>query len=336
MVPPNGVSLARSGSTWIHWWSPVASAKASMSFWETPCQSETPSSSPSAALSSSNPVIVRMAGNCMPAQPPEASCPARAGRRWWRATAADGRLGGDVMDASNLHQATPDAERRFRTLVERLPAVVYEAEPGVKRRWRYVSPYVRALLGYSAEELMAAPGLWTSRLHEDDREAVLASEQRLAAGERVTMEYRLLARDGSVVWVRDDSVPRREPDGAVVLDGLLTDVTDRKAAEARLQHLADHDVLTGLLNRRRFAEELESEIAATRRGMRSSDAVVLDVDGFKYVNDSLGHQAGDELIRSVARRLAGRLRASDTVARLCGGEFTRLARGGGAGPAGRG
>jgi diguanylate cyclase (GGDEF)-like protein len=113
----------------------------------------------------------------------------------------------------------------------------------------------------------------------------------------------------------------------LLLDGLLTDVTDRKGAEARLQHLADHDALTGLLNRRRFLEELELELAVVRRGMRSSAAIVLDVDGFKFVNDSLGHQAGDELIRTVAAQLSSRLRASDAVARLGGDEFACLLRG---------
>jgi diguanylate cyclase (GGDEF)-like protein/PAS domain S-box-containing protein len=223
-----------------------------------------------------------------------------------------------------------DAERRFRTLVERVPAVVYEAEPGVAGRWRYVSPYVSTLLGFDPVDWLENPDLWASRVHPDDRERVLEAEARLAGGERVAMEYRLLARDGSVVWVHDDAQPREDPDGIQVLDGLLTDVTDRKAGEARLQYLADHDALTGLLNRRRFLEELELELAVVRRGMRSSAAIVLDVDGFKYVNDSLGHQAGDELIRTVAGLLADRLRASDAVARLGGDEFACLLRGTGA------
>ena len=241
--------------------------------------------------------------------------------------------GGEGLLARVLAARPREAEQQFRALVERLPAVVYEAEAGPGGRWHYVSAFIETLLGYRAQEWLDDPGLWAARLHDEDREAVLAAEDRLAGGERSSLEYRMVARDGSVVWVRDDAVPREPRAGARVLDGLLTDITDRKAAEARLQHLADHDALTGLLNRRRFLEELEQELAAMRRGMRSSSAVLIDVDGFKYVNDSLGHQAGDELIRAVARALDERLRASDTVARLGGDEFACLLRGAGIGEA---
>jgi diguanylate cyclase (GGDEF)-like protein/PAS domain S-box-containing protein len=217
-------------------------------------------------------------------------------------------------------------ERLFRTLVERVPAVVYEAEPGADGRWRYVSPYVETMLGYPPQDWLADPELWAARLHPDDREMVLEQERRLGEGERMSMEYRMIARDGSVVWVHDEASPRQD-DGVQLLDGLLTDMGDRKAAEERLQHLADHDALTGLLNRRRFMEELELEIAVVGRGIRTSSAIVLDIDGFKHVNDTLGHQAGDELLRAIGSVLTERLRTTDAVARLGGDEFAVLLRG---------
>jgi diguanylate cyclase (GGDEF)-like protein/PAS domain S-box-containing protein len=240
---------------------------------------------------------------------------------------------GSLLPLLLIGGAGGPAERRFASLVERLPAIVYEAEPGANGLWLYVSSFIETLLGYTPEEWMADPTLWTRSLHDDDRDAVLAAEDRLSAGGRIAVEYRIVARDGSVVWVRDESARALDEQGRLLVEGLLTDITERKTAEDRLQHLADHDALTDLLNRRRFLEELELEIAATRRGMRSSAALVLDVDGFKYVNDSLGHQAGDELIRTVARTLAGRLRASDAIARLGGDEFAVLLRGASAGVA---
>ena len=211
--------------------------------------------------------------------------------------------------------------------MERLPAIVFEAEPGPEGLWLYISGFVETLLGYTPEEWRADPGLYARRIHEDDRDAVQAASERLTAGERVAIEYRMHARDGSIVWVRDESARVLDEEGRVLVEGLMTDITERRASDDRLQHLADHDALTDLLNRRRFVEELELEIAATRRGMRSSAVMVIDIDGFKYVNDSAGHQAGDELIRAVARTLAGRLRVSDAIARLGGDEFACLLRG---------
>ena len=101
----------------------------------------------------------------------------------------------------------------------------------------------------------------------------------------------------------------------------LQDVSERKRFEGQLQYLADHDSLTGLFNRRRFEAELERELESSRRYDTGGALLVLDLDNFKYVNDSLGHSAGDELITSVSHALSHRLRASDTVGRLGGDEF---------------
>jgi diguanylate cyclase (GGDEF)-like protein/PAS domain S-box-containing protein len=213
-------------------------------------------------------------------------------------------------------------------LIPHLPAVIYVAAPGASGRWFYVSPKIQELLGYSVEEWCGDPGLWARCLHPDDRERVIAEEEDGAAmGAPVASEYRLVARDGRVIWVRDEAVLRTDSGGSSWYDGLLIDITERKGFESELRFLAEHDELTGLFNRRRFLAELETELRRGRRFQEPVCLMMLDLDGLKLVNDSFGHAAGDSFLRSTAEILAGRLREADTVARLGGDEFGALLRG---------
>jgi diguanylate cyclase (GGDEF)-like protein/PAS domain S-box-containing protein len=235
----------------------------------------------------------------------------------------------DTTERRARQEELAAAEQKYRELVERLPVVTYVAEPGEVGAWVYVSPQIERMVGYTPEEWMADPDLWGRCVHPDDRDRVFEAETRLQMGERLpAVEYRMVTRTGEVIWVSDDAVLRPEAEnGSRLLDGLLADITDRKVAESRLQQLADHDTLTSLLNRRRFIEDLTLELALIRREQRQSSVVVVDVDNFKDVNDSLGHHAGDQLIRSVAKVLGVGLREADTLARLGGDEFGILLRG---------
>jgi diguanylate cyclase (GGDEF)-like protein/PAS domain S-box-containing protein len=248
----------------------------------------------------------------------------------------DGEITGVVAAAHEIEgdgrSAVPSgADERPRggeELIERLPAVVYVAEPGERGRWRYVSPQIEAFMGYSPEEWIADSGLWADRVHPDDRARVFEEEDRdVARSAPVATEYRLITRDGRIVWVRDEAVLRLDADGVRYYDGLLIDITERKQFESELQFFADHDSLTGLCNRRRFLAELEVEVRRRRRDDDPATIVMLDVDGLKQVNDSLGHHVGDQLLRAAADAMTKRLRESDTVARIGGDEFAALLRG---------
>jgi diguanylate cyclase (GGDEF)-like protein/PAS domain S-box-containing protein len=242
----------------------------------------------------------------------------------------------DLVSPEATASETPSEERTggegAGELIERLPAVVYVAEPGPQGPWLYVSQQIEQLLGYEREQWLSDPTMWANRVHPDDLESVLASEGEDLAGTSTSFEteYRMVTRDGRIVWVRDEAVLRRDAEGRPRYDGLLIDVTDRKRIESQLQFFAEHDHLTGLRNRRRFLDELDLEIRRGRRHDEPVSVLMLDLDKLKDVNDTLGHSAGDSLIRATAEALRSRLRESDTVARLGGDEFAILARGAGA------
>ena len=132
-----------------------------------------------------------------------------------------------------MEAALHETEERYRLLVERLPGIVYTDEPGA--RSRYISPQIEALMGYSVEEWLADPRHWEAALHPDDREravAELAEGER--SGQRFTSEYRLIGRDGQVVWVRDESTPIRDASGRLQVHGVMFDITRERQVEAEL------------------------------------------------------------------------------------------------------
>jgi diguanylate cyclase (GGDEF)-like protein/PAS domain S-box-containing protein len=187
----------------------------------------------------------------------------------------------------------------------------------------------KAMLGYAEHEVGELRGEWLGRVHPDDRGALAqALDAHLTGpGEHFEFEHRIQHRDGRYRWMLTRGVAVRNAHGrATRVVGSQTDVTARKEAERRLQHDALHDSLTGLPNRVLFLDRLDQAIRRSRRHHADGCAAVLflDLDRFKVVNDSLGHSAGDALLRAVAERLQAALRPNDTVARLSGDEFTLL------------
>jgi diguanylate cyclase (GGDEF)-like protein/PAS domain S-box-containing protein len=186
--------------------------------------------------------------------------------------------------------------------------------------------------GYTAEELSSPADILEYLVPEDERPTAVGVYDALARGESpVTVEINWRTRSGDLRLIAWSCTGLTAPDGTVshvVATGV--DVTERRRLERRLRHLADHDDLTGLINRRRFQEDLERHLAECRRYGMTGALLVLDLDGFKAVNDTHGHSAGDRVLRGVADALRSRLRGSDIVARLGGDEFAVLLPRGGA------
>jgi diguanylate cyclase (GGDEF)-like protein/PAS domain S-box-containing protein len=187
------------------------------------------------------------------------------------------------------------------------------------------------LSGYTADEL-SLEEILKRLVPEDERSTAMGVLDALARGESpATVEVHWRTRGGGLRLIEWSCTALTAADGTVnhvVATGI--DVTERRRLERRLRHLADHDDLTGLFSRRRFQEDLERHLAEGRRYGMTGALLVLDLDGFKAVNDTHGHSAGDRVLREVAEALLSRLRGSDIVARLGGDEFAALLPRGGA------
>jgi len=234
----------------------------------------------------------------------------------------------DITDRVHMEGALREAEERFHTAFDRAPIGIclISLEAGAPARLVQVNPAMSQLVGRSVVELAGVP--LASLTHPDDRAEIDARLAELTDGghtANVEFETRLTHRDGHSVWMLIS--------GAVLSGGSgehttaithIIDISDRKHSERQLQHLADHDTLTGLFNRRRFTEELGRALRQAKRHREAGAVLFLDLDGFKFVNDTLGHAAGDRLISRVAAMLTGAVRETDTLARIGGDEFAIL------------
>jgi diguanylate cyclase len=252
------------------------------------------------------------------------------------------------------------SDDRFRSLVEDLPAVTYIADFVGTFTLRYISPQLTKLFGYSPEAWMADESAWVEAVHPDDRDRIVAeAEACIAAALPFDFEYRLITTDGRERWIWEKTAVQRDAEGRpLAVNGVMIDVTDlhhakeallgeaegrererehyegvlrRQAAEHR--HHALHDDLTGLPNRRSLYERLAAEMIKVSTGEEFS-LLLVDLDRFKEVNDVLGHQSGDDLLRQVAARFAREVRSEDLLARLGGDEFAVLVGGRGGAEAG--
>ena len=184
-----------------------------------------------------------------------------------------------------------------------------------------VNARVCAILGRPKEELVGRD--WERFCHPDDSALGPAVMARVAAGhDTYAGERRYLRPDGTTVWTSLDlTLVRTERGKAQYFLAQLQDITERKQVEEEFAHQALHDTLTGLSNRTLLSDRLNHGLAGTRRRGTRLGVILIDVDHFKEVNDSLGHTFGDELLRHAAQRIAGVIRVGDTVARFGGDEF---------------
>ena len=231
-----------------------------------------------------------------------------------------------VSTAAAVEGEAREIERRYRTLVEQVPLVVYVDALDEGSSNIFTSGGIEPLLGYTVEEWRDKPDLFVRTLHPDDRDRVLAAHTRThRTHEPLSLEYRLIARDGAVVWVRDDGVVVLGDDNEpLYLQGYVLDITPERELQEQLRLQALFDPLTGLANRAFFHEQLEHAVSIRTEHEPGTAVVFVDLDQFKQINDAYGHSVGDEVLAILGARLKTVIRAGDSVARLGGDEFAVL------------
>jgi diguanylate cyclase (GGDEF)-like protein/PAS domain S-box-containing protein len=231
-----------------------------------------------------------------------------------------------VTTAAAVEGEAREIERRYRTLVEQLPLVIYIDALDEGSSNIFTSARIEPLLGYTVEEWRNDPGLFIRTLHPDDRDRVLSAHAWThRTHEPLRLEYRLIARGGAVVWVRDDGVVVLGDDGEpLYLQGYLLDITPERELQEQLRLQALFDPLTGLANRAFFHEQLEHAVSIRTENEPGTAVVFIDLDEFKQINDQYGHSVGDDVLAILGERLKTVIRAGDSVARLGGDEFAVL------------
>ena len=232
----------------------------------------------------------------------------------------------DITEFAQVEQERDEADARFRSAFEHAPIgiALIDFDEGPEGRLTQVNRALCELTGRGERELIGST--LVSLALGEDAELDRALRERLVARDigRYTIEKRALL-DDRLIWL-EFSVSTLEEHDQAHTHGIVQvqDVTERKRAEEQLRYVADHDSLTGLVNRRRFRQELDSHLALLRRYGGEGALLVIDVDRLKTINDTRGHGAGDLVLGRIAEVMRTRMRSTDVIGRLAGDEFAVL------------
>ena len=223
----------------------------------------------------------------------------------------------DITDRVQTEEALKESEEKHRNLFQNANEAIFVAQDG---KLVFLNPMSVNLIGYSGEEVMSRS--FIEFIHPDDRGMVIDRHIRRMKGEEIPHLYsfRIIHRDGNVKWVELNTVSISWEGKPATLN-FMSDITDRKQTEEAIRQMAYHDTLTGLPNRKLFFDRLGIALAQARRNQMGVAIAMLDLDNFKDVNDHLGHDVGDLVLKEAAERLLDTMRRGDTVARFGGDEF---------------
>ncbi|WP_233588301.1 bifunctional diguanylate cyclase/phosphodiesterase [Herminiimonas sp. KBW02] len=230
----------------------------------------------------------------------------------------------DITERKQADEALREAERRYRSIFENAIEGIYQSTPN--NGYLAVNPALARMYGYDSPQQLI------STLRDIDHQVYVDPQRRLEFKRLMTkhgvvtnFESRVYRRNGEIIWISENARSVYNSDGALLFfEGTVEAITERKLHEAEIQFQATHDALTGLPNRTLLYDRMQQAVLHSERYDNLTAIAFLDLDQFKFINDSLGHQVGDELLKITAQRLTSCLRESDTVARQGGDEFVLL------------
>ncbi|WP_114089054.1 bifunctional diguanylate cyclase/phosphodiesterase [Thalassospira profundimaris] len=233
-------------------------------------------------------------------------------------------IGQDVTEKNAVERALRLAEEKYRGIFENSAEGLYQAKP--LGQLLSANPAFVAILGYRNEEdLVADEKMIRDGFYLQAGMRLRFTGRLLRDGAVQGFEAELRRKDGRIIWIEENARLVRDEHGVpVLIEGSITDITERKRSEARIQFLAHHDGLTGLPNRTLFQERMSDAVARCKRENCDFALMLFDLDNFKDINDTLGHPIGDLLLQGVGERMRVCLRSDDVVARLGGDEFAVL------------
>jgi diguanylate cyclase (GGDEF)-like protein/PAS domain S-box-containing protein len=229
----------------------------------------------------------------------------------------------DISDRKKAEQALKASEERYRSILENIEDGYYEMD--INGRFTFFNESCRKILGYSRDELMGMDN--RKFVDKDTAKKIFRIAVRVYQTGKAekSSDFEVIRENGFKRHIEISISLMKDISGlACGFRGIVRDIDARKKAEATILHMAYHDALTGLPNRMLFNDRLNVAISAARRSNKKFAVMMLDLDKFKKINDTSGHSVGDQLLQSVGNRLRGRLRKSDTVARMGGDEFMLL------------
>ncbi len=210
--------------------------------------------------------------------------------------------------------------QEYEVLMDSLEGVIYSLDME-KNNVTFIKGADQTF-GYSNETFRKNTNLWREIIHPEDRAKVDKSEKFLQLGKSTRIEFRILHPIEDEKWVLKIATPIQDDDGKIVrINGQIIDITDRKQLENQLKQMAYFDDLTDLPNRKMLDRHIEKALARSKRHNHNFTLMFVDLDDFKLVNDTLGHDAGDLLLQEVVQRINHTIREEDLIARIGGDEF---------------